>query len=261
MVHDKTVAGLRQSSFRTYPHEGNIPVHAEVTWSDWLCSHAMAILVYRRAPVSRACSKAGRPRFLGLAHWLRYQVRFPGKQGNRQRPFHPEDLGISRGRYKGTTTRMCRLQPRDTDAISKEWMKTVTYTNDCATIPSVVLSEVLRYGQVQKLALPPLTVAPSTGFFQPLGSSLPQTVRPKSSKGFLSTQRSLGLSSNAMRETVCVGYDRNSHQVDLKVPTQIVIAAKTPRRIDSAPTCLIKPSCSTRPPQMCNRRKCSKGLA
>ena len=68
-------------------------------------------------------------------------------------------------------------------------MGTVKYTDDCTTISSTVLSEVLRYGQVQKPAQPPLTIVSPIESFQPLGSSLPQMESPKSSKGFSLTRR------------------------------------------------------------------------
>ena len=45
---------------------------------------------------------------------------------------------------------------------------------------------------------PPLTVATLLEFFQPLGSSLPQKERPKSSKVFSLIGRLLGLSSDIM---------------------------------------------------------------
>ena len=80
-------------------------------------------------------------------------------------------------------------------------MSTVKYANDCATIPSSVLSEVLRYARVQRTVQRSLTAASSMiEFFQPLDSSLPQKVRPKSSKGFLSTRRSLGSFSDIVHQ-------------------------------------------------------------
>ena len=84
--------------------------------------------------------------------------------------------------------------------ISKEWMSTVKYTNDCTTIPSAVLSEVLRYVSAGKPAYQPPTVTIPAVFFQPPGSSLPQTERSKTSKRFLLTQRSLGLLSSTARQ-------------------------------------------------------------
>ena len=75
-------------------------------------------------------------------------------------------------------------------------MSAVKYTNDCTTISSAVLSEVLRYVRGHKVNKPLLTVATLLEFFQPLGSSLLQKERPKSSKGFSLTGRLLGLSNN-----------------------------------------------------------------
>jgi len=75
-------------------------------------------------------------------------------------------------------------------------MSTVKYTDDCATISSAVLSEVLRYVPAIKPTHPPPIVATSTVFFQPLGSSLPQMGRQKPSMRFSLTQRLLGLLSS-----------------------------------------------------------------
>ena len=75
-------------------------------------------------------------------------------------------------------------------------MGTVKYTDDCATISSMVLSEVLRYARLQNPVRPSLT-AP-IGFFRPLGSSLPQREGLKSSEGFSLTLRLPELSSGAM---------------------------------------------------------------
>ena len=56
--------------------------------------------------------------------------------------------------------------------ISKEWMSTVKYTNDCATIPSAVLSEVLRYASAETnppAAHPhhPYRILSTAGFISP----------------------------------------------------------------------------------------------
>jgi hypothetical protein len=79
------------------------------TSSDRLCPHTVAVVVNRRTPLPRARPKRGRSHLPKLAHQLRYRVRFSGKQGIHQCPLHPEDLGISRGRYKGVTIRTCRF--------------------------------------------------------------------------------------------------------------------------------------------------------
>ena len=73
-------------------------------------------------------------------------------------------------------------------------MTAVKYTNDCTTISSTVLAEVLRYARARKEVRPPLTVVTLIGSFQPLDSSLAQKEGPKSSKELSLTQRFLGLS-------------------------------------------------------------------
>lgn len=79
-------------------------------------------------------------------------------------------------------------------------MSTVKYTNDCTTISSAVLSEVLKYAQVRNSFHPLLTVATPIESFQPPGSSLPQKERPKLPTKFLSTQKSLGLPSSIVHQ-------------------------------------------------------------
>ena len=85
--------------------------------------------------------------------------------------------------------------------VPKEWMSTVKYTTDCATISLAVLSEVLRYAQTRRVIETPLTVIPSTESFRLLGSSFLRRERRKTSKVFSSIRRLPGSSSSIFVST------------------------------------------------------------
>ena len=79
---------------------------------------------------------------------------------------------------------------------------------------------------------PPLTAATLLEFFQPLGSSLPQKERPKSSKVFSLTERLLGLSSDIMhRNTLAIQEKSLGHsQTLLKTCMSSLTREETPMR-------------------------------